>query len=89
MAPHAQPPKVGFSDAYAKAGLIGKTIRNGFLTSVLLMPNLSTTRGIVNLEEVRDFPPGLRRLLFITWGLCAVFAAMLVVGGFYIKYSGI
>ncbi|TDV67504.1 hypothetical protein [Pseudomonas sp. LP_7_YM] len=72
--------------AYSQAGLIGKAIRNGFLTGVLLMPNLSNKRGIVNLSEVRSFPAGLKHLLFITWGLCAFFFTALMALGLYMKY---
>ncbi|WP_346828648.1 hypothetical protein ABDX87_15320 [Pseudomonas abietaniphila] len=73
-------------DTYSQAGLIGKVIRNGFLTMVLMMPNISHRRGIVNLDEVRDFPVGLKRILFMTWGMCALcFVALVFVGG-YIKY---
>ncbi|WP_062379467.1 hypothetical protein [Pseudomonas abietaniphila] len=70
-------------DTYSQAGLIGKVIRNGFLTMVLMMPGISHKRGIVNLAEVRDFPAGLRRILFVTWGLCAFcFLALILVGGY-------
>lgn len=69
-------------DAYSQAGLMGKAIRNGFLTGVLIMPKLCSKRGIVNLSEVRDFPAGLKRLLIVTWTLCAIFVAALVALGF-------
>jgi hypothetical protein len=74
-------------DNYSQAGIIGKVVRNGFLTMVLMMPDISHKRGIVCLAEVRDFPTGLKRILFVTWGMCALcFVALIIVGG-YIKYA--
>ncbi|WP_074758004.1 hypothetical protein [Pseudomonas abietaniphila] len=73
-------------DNYSQAGIIGKVIRNGLLTMVLMIPDISHKRGVVNLAEVRDFPTGLKRILFVTWGMCALcFGALILVGG-YIKY---
>lgn len=70
-------------NAYAQAGFMGKAIRNSFLTGVLLMPNLCNKRGIVNLLEVRSFPAGLKRLLIVSWTLCAIFLVALVVLGLF------
>jgi hypothetical protein len=73
-------------NAYSQAGLIGKAIRNGFLTLVLAMPIICHKRGIVSLAEVRNFPTNLRGLLFISWGLCALFFMALMILGAYIKF---
>ncbi|WP_268800420.1 hypothetical protein [Pseudomonas huanghezhanensis] len=73
--------------AYAQAGLLGKAIRNGFLTLVLAMPTLCHKRGIVSLADVRNLPPNLKRLLFLLWGLCALFLTALMILGAYIKLS--
>lgn len=83
-------PKSGFVqkniDTFSQAGLIGKVIRNGFLTLVLLTPEYSHKRGVVDLAEVRNFPAGLKRILFVTWGACAFIFLALVSFGVYIKY---
>jgi hypothetical protein len=47
-------------DTCSQAGLIGKVVRNGFLTMVLMMPDICHKRGIVNIAEIRDFPAGLK-----------------------------
>lgn len=73
-------------DTFSQAGLIGKVIRNGFLTLVLLTPEYSHKRGVVDLAEVRDFPAGLKRILLVTWGACAFIFLALISFGVYIKY---
>lgn len=73
--------------AYSQAGLIGKVMRNGFLTAVLMMPVLCSKRGICDLSEARNFPKGLRWLLFISWGAGFLVFTTLVLLGVYIKCS--
>lgn len=73
--------------AYSQAGLIGKVMRNGFLTAVLMMPVVCSKRGICDLSEARKFPKGLKRLLFISWGAGFLVFATLVLFGMYIKFS--
>lgn len=73
-------------DTFSQAGFIGKAIRNGFLTIVLLTPECSHKRGIVDLTEVRDFPAGLKCILIMTWGACGFIFLALVSFGVYIKY---
>lgn len=73
-------------NAYPQAGLAGKIFRNGFLTLVLLTPELCAKRGFANLEEVRRFPSSLKRRLIVSWGLCASFFIALIA---LWLYSGI
>lgn len=65
-------------NAYSQAGLVGKVFRNGFLTLVLLTPELCAKRGLANLEEVRRFSSSLKRRLMVSWGLCALFFIALI-----------
>jgi len=72
-------------DTFSQAGLPGKVVRNGFLTMVLLMPNLPHKRGIVNLADVQSFPVELKRVLFVTWGASAVIFLAMVLLNFYVE----
>lgn len=71
---------------FSQAGLMGKAMRNGFLTLVLLTPNLTTKRGLVDVAEVENFPKGLKRMLVASWGLCFLFTAALIILGIYIEH---
>lgn len=73
-------------NAYSQAGLVGKVMRNGFLTLVLLIPEISSKRGIVNLDEVKKFPKGLKLLLLVSWGLCTLLVSALMILWLYTKY---
>jgi hypothetical protein len=57
-------------DNYSQAGIVGKVIRNGFLTMVLMMPDICHKRGIVNLAEVRDFPGAEASTVFGVGNMC-------------------
>ncbi|WP_339502852.1 hypothetical protein [Pseudomonas silesiensis] len=59
--------------AYSQAGFIGKGMRNGFLTLVLMIPGLCAKRGVVDIAEAKNFPKDLKRILFVSWGSCFVF----------------
>ncbi|WP_426149615.1 hypothetical protein [Pseudomonas sp. DC3000-4b1] len=45
------------------AGLPGKILRTGLISMVLALPHIFTRRGLIDLNEVRRFPPRTRRLL--------------------------
>lgn len=82
-------PRISFveanKNAYSQAGLVGKIFRNGFLTLVLLTPELCAKRGLVNLEDVRRFSPSLKSRLMVSWGLCALFFIALIALWLYSK----
>ena len=44
-------------------GIMGKTIRNGVLTMVLLTPAFTEKRDIVDISEVEKFPKRLKLML--------------------------
>lgn len=54
--------------AYSQAGLIGKGMRNGFLTLVLSIPGPCVRRGIIDISDAKNFPKGFKRMLFVSWG---------------------
>ncbi|VVN97610.1 hypothetical protein PS712_02399 [Pseudomonas fluorescens] len=55
--------------AFFHMGIMGKAIRNGVLTMVLLTPAFTAKRNIVDLAEVEKFPKRLKLILVGTWGL--------------------
>ena len=63
---------------FSPMGLVGKAMRNGLLTLVLLTPTLAAKRGLVNIADVKNFPIGLRRILFLSWGSSFVLSVALV-----------
>ncbi|MFQ6574650.1 hypothetical protein [Pseudomonas sp. UM16] len=71
---------------WSHAGFIGKTMRNGYLTLVLAMPDICSRRGILEIAEARQFPRQLKLILFISWGLAYIFFAAMMVMGSYIHY---
>ncbi|KPG98192.1 hypothetical protein AEQ67_12580 [Pseudomonas sp. RIT-PI-q] len=70
----------------SQAGLMGKAIRNGVLTLVLLTPSLAAKRGIVDVADVKNFPNGLRRMLVVSWGLSFLLSVALMILSGYLKY---
>ncbi|MGF6091835.1 hypothetical protein [Pseudomonas sp. 18173] len=83
-------PKSSFVEAnrtaFWHAGLVGKAMRNGILTMVLMMPGPCAKRGIVDYTEARNFPAGFRRMLFVSWGMSWLFGIALMIFGVYLKY---
>ncbi|KQZ91535.1 hypothetical protein ASD60_24370 [Pseudomonas sp. Root562] len=74
-------------DLYQHAGLIGKVMRNGFLTMVLMMPGPCAKRGIVDITEARNFPTGFKRMLFVSWGTGWILCLAMMIFGTYLKYA--
>jgi hypothetical protein len=74
--------------AFAQAGLLGKAMRNGVLTLVLMIPGLCARRGILDLKEAQEFPTDLKWILFLSWGMCFVLFSTLMVFGIYLRYTG-
>ncbi|KPG98191.1 hypothetical protein AEQ67_12575 [Pseudomonas sp. RIT-PI-q] len=70
---------------FSHAGLLGKSVRNGFLTMVLLTPALTAKRGLVDVADVQNFPSGFKRMLVASWGLNFLFCVALIVFGSYLK----
>ncbi|WP_043302509.1 hypothetical protein [Pseudomonas sp. GM55] len=72
--------------AFFHMGIIGKVLRSGVLTMVLIMPALSVKRGIVDATDVEKFPNDLKRMLVISWGLGWLLSIALMIFGTYLKY---
>lgn len=73
--------------AYSQAGLMGKVMRNGLLTAVLMMPVLCSKRGLCDISDARTFPKKLKWLLFYSWGAGFLIFTALVSFGISIKFS--
>jgi hypothetical protein len=72
--------------AFSNFGVVGKVMRSGVLTMVLMMPGISVRRGIVNAAEVEKFPKGLKRMLVVSWGLCWLLSLVFIIFGVCVKY---
>ncbi|QHG67105.1 hypothetical protein [Pseudomonas putida] len=48
---------------FQHAGLLGKLMRTGLISMVLAVPKIFLRRGLIDLDEVKRFPPRMRRLL--------------------------
>ncbi|BDM20900.1 hypothetical protein KMS_R06580 [Pseudomonas sp. LRP2-20] len=53
----------GNKKTFEHAGLVGKVMRTGLISMVLTMPKIFVRRRLIDLDEVRRFPPSMRRLL--------------------------
>jgi len=71
--------------AFSNLGGVGKVVRSGVLTMVLMMPGISVRRGVVNAAEVEKFPKGLKRMLVVSWGLCWLLSLVFIIFGVYVK----
>lgn len=76
----------GIRSTYAHAGLLGKAIRNGVVTLALMMPHTFARKGILDLTEAKNFPQGLKRMLFLSWGSAFVFLTAGIILGAYLKH---
>ncbi|WP_223505228.1 hypothetical protein [Pseudomonas sp. GL-RE-29] len=72
--------------AFSNMGVVGRFMRSGVLTMVLIMPGISVKRGIVNDAEVEKFPKVLKRMLVISWGLFWLLSLVFVIFGAFVKY---
>lgn len=75
----------GLRSTYARAGLPGKAVRNGVITLALMMPNTFARKGVLDLTEAKNFPHGLKCILFVSWGLAFAFLAAGVTLGIYLE----
>lgn len=77
----------GMRRLYLNAGLFGKALRNGSVTLVLMTPNSLIKKGLLDPEEVKNFPPGLKRMLCVSWGLATLFWSAGMALGIYGIYK--
>lgn len=69
----------GNKNVYQHAGLMGKVMRTGLISMVLAMPRIFVRRGLIDLEEVKRFPPQMRWLLVSLLGIHIVLLAALAI----------
>lgn len=74
---------VGVKLTYSQAGLPGKAIRIGGLTTALIFKNTYIKKGLLNPEDVKNFPNDLKRLLVTSWSLHMFVCAVWMVFGTY------
>jgi hypothetical protein len=59
----------GSKALYARAGLPGRVLRVCIVSTLLMMPRLFALKGLADLEQVRQFPRGLKVFLVSMWGV--------------------
>lgn len=69
----------GNKNTFQHAGLLGKVMRMGLISMVLATPKIFVRRGLIDLNEVKRFPPQIRRLLVSLLGIHIVLFAALVI----------
>ncbi|WP_103462112.1 hypothetical protein [Pseudomonas putida] len=53
----------GNKKTFQHAGLLGKVMRTGLISMALAIPTIFLRRGLIDLNEVKRFPPNMKRLL--------------------------
>ena len=61
---------------YAPAGVIGKIMRICTISTVLTMPGVFARRRLVDVDQLRDFPNSIKRVLVGAW--CTMFISSMV-----------
>ncbi|KAF1311663.1 hypothetical protein AAH995_02175 [Pseudomonas putida] len=56
-------------ETYKRAGLIGKLMRTGAISTVLALPSIFTKRNLVEQKEIEKFPKRTKILLVTLWTL--------------------
>jgi len=69
----------GNKNVYQHAGLLGKVMRPGLISMVLAIPRPFVRRGLIDLDEVKRFPPRMRRLLVSLLGIHIMLLAALAI----------
>ncbi len=74
----------GNKKIFQHAGLLGKVMRTGSVSLVLAIPRIFLRRGLIDFNEVKRFPPNMRRLLVSMLGIHIVLLTALTI--FYYVY---
>ncbi|MCZ9635904.1 hypothetical protein MXF29_25430 [Pseudomonas sp. NC26] len=64
---------------YERAGLIGKLMRTGTISTVLALPSIFTHKNLVEQQEIDSFPKKTKTLLVTLWALHITLFSSLVV----------
>jgi len=71
---------------YERAGLIGKLMRTGAISTVLVLPSVFTKRKLVEQKEVESFPRKTKTLLVTLWTLhITLFSSLLIFHYLYLQ----
>lgn len=66
-------------ETYKQAGLIGKMMRTGTISTILAIPSIFIKRDLVKQQEVDNFPKQTKILLITLWGLhITLFSALML-----------
>ncbi|AEJ15259.1 conserved hypothetical protein [Pseudomonas putida S16] len=57
----------GNKKIFGQAGLLGKVMRTGSASVMLSMRAICIRKGLLDLQDVKKFPGGLRRMLVGLW----------------------
>ncbi|WP_206221318.1 hypothetical protein, partial [Pseudomonas viridiflava] len=52
-------------EAWSGGGLLGKVIRGGMIAIVVMMPNVSARRGVIDKDEMSRLPAFYKRVLVV------------------------
>ncbi|CAI8714261.1 hypothetical protein D3C76_801030 [compost metagenome] len=69
----------GNKNTFQHAGLLGKVMRTGLISMVLAVPKIFVRRGLIDIDEVKRFPPRMRRLLVSLLGIHIVLLTALAI----------
>jgi len=70
---------IGNKKTFQHAGLLGKVMRTGLISMVLAIPKAFVRRGLIDLDEVKRFPPRMRRMLVSLLAIHIVLLAALAI----------
>ncbi|KOP52691.1 hypothetical protein OX90_22295 [Pseudomonas coronafaciens pv. porri] len=71
---------------WSSAGLLGKVMRGGIISMVLIMPGMHAKRGLVDVQELNRLPGRYRYLFTVPFITGCVLLAILVVLDVVEKY---
>ncbi|AVB21027.1 MULTISPECIES: hypothetical protein [Pseudomonas syringae group] len=63
---------------WSNAGLLGKVMRGGIISMVLIMPKMHAKRGLIDVQELSRLPKRYRYLLMIPFIACCVLLVFLI-----------
>ncbi|EGH08129.1 hypothetical protein ALQ67_100829, partial [Pseudomonas savastanoi pv. glycinea] len=75
-------------EAWSGGGLLGKVMRGGVISVVLMLPKLSARRGVIDASEVERLPARYKNLLIIPTTITFIlFTAMMAlrIAGHYLE----
>ncbi|KAA8693672.1 hypothetical protein [Pseudomonas caricapapayae] len=71
---------------WSNAGLLGKVMRGGIISMVLIMPKMHAKRGLVDAQELSRLPKRYRYLLMMPFIVCCFLLVFLIALSLGQKY---